>query len=149
MSGEGAARHGGRWNRPGDATLYFSEEIETAFAEYQQELGARPGTFVAYDVVGARVADLTRSASLAELAVDAGELAAAWKEMAFIDKTDPPTWRLADRLRPDFHGVRVASVRYPTGGNLVLWRWNVSDAPTVSYLDPRGELWRGGREQDD
>jgi RES domain-containing protein len=138
LSGEGAARHGGRWNRPGHAALYMSETIETAFAEYQQEIGVRPGTFVAYDVVGAQVADLTRAEE-----VSREELLAPWKEAAFVRKVDPASWRLVDQLRPRADGVRVPSAQYQDGVNLVLWRWNESGGPKVTYLDPNRDL--GGR----
>ena len=135
LSGLGAARLGGRWNRPGEAALYLSETIETAFAEYQQELGVRPGTFVAYDVQSALVADLT-----VDGAPGAADLLAPWKEAAFVQKVDPATWRLADELRSNVDGVRVPSAQYPGGVNLVLWRWNDSGGPTVSFFDPNTEL---------
>lgn len=113
----------------------MSETIETAFAEYQQEMGVRPGTFVAYELVGARIADLTRDRD-----VSPGDLLGPWKETAFVQKADPPTWRLADTLRPQADGARVPSAQYPGGVNLVLWRWNEPGGPTVTYLDPNREL---------
>jgi RES domain-containing protein len=36
LSGEGAAQHGGRANRPGIAAIYLALDIETAVKEYQQ-----------------------------------------------------------------------------------------------------------------
>ena len=135
MSGEGAARGGGRWNRPGDIALYMSETIETAFAEYQQELGVRPGTFVAYEVSKARVADLTEARDW-----PMEDMVGPWKEAAFVERRVPATWRIADTLRGVMDGLRVPSARYPGGVNLVLWRWNESDAPKVEILDPNREL---------
>ena len=140
LSGEGAARHGGRWNRPGDATLYLSEAIETAFAEYQQEMGVRPGTFVAYDVGEARIVDLTDPRNLADLGIEATDLIDPWEEAAFVHKIDPATWGLADRLQILFDGARVPSAQYPGGVNLVLWRWNERGGPDVTVLDPMTEL---------
>jgi len=140
LSGAGAARHGGRWNRPGQATLYLSESIETAFAEYQQELGARPGTFVAYDVTGGAVADVCDPRVLAELGAQAADLLGPWKEATFVKKVDPPTWTLTDRLQGRFDGVRVPSSQYRGGANLVLWRRNDDGEPAVEPLDPEFEL---------
>lgn len=140
LSGEGAARHGGRWNRPGDAALYLSAEIETAFAEYQQEVGVRPGTFAAFDVTRATVADLGDSRTVATLDIDPAELNCPWKQIAFVDKAAPPTWLICDRLRGEFDGLRVPSTQYAGGFNLVLWRWNTDGAPTVTMLDPKGEF---------
>ncbi len=135
LSGEGAARAGGRWNRPGDVALYMSETIETAFAEYQQELGVRPGTFVAYQVSNARIADLTAGR---ETRME--DMVGPWKEAAFVERRDPVTWRVADTLRPVVDGLRVPSARYAGGVNLLLWRWNESGGPTVVVLDPNREL---------
>lgn len=131
LAGDGAARHGGRWNRPGAPALYLSEAVETAFAEYQQELGVRPGTFIAYEIVGARFADLTDARILAEFGIPAAGLLAPWKEAAFVRRDDPTTWVLADRLASLFDGVRVPSAQYDGGVNLVLWRWNEGGGPTV------------------
>lgn len=51
LSGEGAAQHGGRANRPGFAAIYLALEIETAVKEYQQVSSLLPpGTLVAYQI---------------------------------------------------------------------------------------------------
>lgn len=140
LSGDGAARHGGRWNRPGQRALYLSEQVETAFAEYQQELGVRPGAFMAFRIEGATLADLASSAGQREWGVEPADLVAAWKALAWVEGAEPATWRLADRLSPAHPGVRVPSVQYSGGTNLVLWRWNIPGAPQVTVLDPKGEL---------
>lgn len=139
LSGAGAARHGGRWNRPGQPALYMSSEVETAFAEYQQELGTRPGTFVAYDVGGAKVYDLTREATREKLDVPEAALSAPWKQIAFVKRGTPPSWGHADLLSKHADGLLVPSVMRPGGTNLVLWRWNEA-AISVSFHDPNGEL---------
>ena len=140
LSGQGAARHGGRWNRPGTPALYLSHEVETAFAEYQQELGTRPGTFVAYEVTSATVFDLTDPATADALGVAAGDLAAPWKELAFVRRLDPPGWLTADRLGAAADGLLVPSVQRSGGVNLVLWRWNSEAGPTVTFHDPVSDL---------
>ncbi len=140
LAGGGAARHGGRYNRPGVSALYLSEQLETAVSEYQQDLGDRPGTFVAYDVEGAAVLDLTDPAVLRGVGASPAELEAPWKRLAFIEGRDPPTWRLADLLARRADGVRVPSLARRGGVNLVLWRWNETGGPTVTARDPRGEL---------
>jgi RES domain-containing protein len=46
-SGAGAAKVGGRFNRPGVDALYLSRRIETATVEYQQDKSLMPpGTLV-------------------------------------------------------------------------------------------------------
>lgn len=145
LSGEGAARHGGRHNRPGTPALYMSEDFTTAIAEYEADLGIRPGTLCAYDVAAGGVLDLTDPATLAALDVAPTDLAAPWKQIALVEGGVPPTWRLAERLiAAGCTGVRVPSVRGP-GANLVLWRWNDGAGATVAALDPLGDLPRNPR----
>ncbi|HEX6861053.1 MAG TPA: RES domain-containing protein [Caulobacteraceae bacterium] len=142
LSGEGAARLGGRWNPPGVKALYLSAELETAVAEYQQELNTRPGTFVAYDVAGARVASIVEPRRLREVGLEAGDAVAPWKEIAWVRKQTPAGWALFDKLEGRADGLLVPSAQRVGGVNLVLWRWNETGGPTVSHHDPREELPR-------
>jgi RES domain-containing protein len=120
----------------------MSEAFATAIAEYEQDLGIRPGTLCAYEVEAERVVDLTDSAARAALRVDAAVLTTLWKQIAFIDRARPPSWDLADRLiRLGLAGARVPSVR-SAGANLVLWRWNDGTGARVTVLDPLGDLPR-------
>lgn len=139
LSGAGAARHGGRWNRSGQSALYLSREVETAFAEYQQEIGTRPGTFVAYDVAGARVYDLTDAGVREKLDVPIDALFAPWKQIAFVKNGAPASWAHADLLSRHADGLLVPSAMREGGTNLVLWRWNQAKI-AVSYHDPKGDL---------
>lgn len=140
LDGSGAARNGGRWNRPGAAALYMSGAFQTAVAEYQQELSVRPGTFVAYDVSADRVADLTSAESRETLGVALEDLAGPWKPLALIRRGTPATWLLADRLAVGAQGAMVPSAVDPAGLNLVLWRWNCPDGASVTALDPAMDL---------
>lgn len=140
LSGAGAALRGGRFNPPGTPALYMSEQFSTAVAEYEQDLGIRPGTLCAYDVRSERIADLADAGVLEMLGVDAATLRAPWKHVAFVEKRPPPTWSLCDLLlRENIDGIRVPSVQ-AVGFNLVLWRWNVEGAATVVALDPLRDL---------
>lgn len=57
-SGAGAAKHGGRVNRPGVAALYLALDIETAVRGYQQvSTLLPPGTLVNYQLTMGPVAD--------------------------------------------------------------------------------------------
>lgn len=58
-SGMGAARQGGRFNRPGQEALYLSVDQATALAEYQQDNPwLSPGTICSLFVRNLIVADL-------------------------------------------------------------------------------------------
>jgi RES domain-containing protein len=59
-SGAGAAKHGGRANRPGVEALYLSSDVDTALAEYQQAAPVLPpGTIVSYTVSLSKIADFS------------------------------------------------------------------------------------------
>jgi RES domain-containing protein len=141
LSGLGAARFGGRFNPKGIPALYLSESIDTAFAEYQQDLLVRPGTFCAYqlDVLG--IVDLCDVQVCKAISLDSTTLLSPWKEMLLVEKRSPPTWELSlQLLNQGFAGVRVPSAQMKEGVNIVLWRWNDDPSRRVEVLDPKGEL---------
>jgi RES domain-containing protein len=141
LSGAGAARHGGRFNAPGMPALYLSEDLLTAIAEYEQELGIRPGTFCAYQVDMIEIVDLMDENTRASLGITREDLLAPWQEIAFVQIDRPPTWTLAERLQEGGRaGARVPSAMLPSAANLVLWRWNDGPRRRVVAHDPLGDL---------
>lgn len=140
LSGEGAARNGGRWNARGQPALYLSDSHATAIAEYMQAL-IRPGTLTPYDIDAAAILDLTDAKVRAAAGVDDALLALPWRRIRDIDRRDPETWALArDAAAAGFDGARVPSVQR-RGHNLVLWRWG-EGAAGVRVVDPEGSLFR-------
>jgi RES domain-containing protein len=143
LSGEGASRFGGRFNPKGVSALYLSESIDTAFAEYQQDLQVRPGTFCAYQLDVSGIVDLCNAQVCKAVSVDRATLLSPWKEILLVEKRTPPTWELSLQLmNQGFAGVRVPSAQMKEGVNLVLWRWNDDPSCRVAVLDPKGELPR-------
>ncbi|MGZ8363202.1 MAG: RES family NAD+ phosphorylase [Caulobacteraceae bacterium] len=140
LSGSGAARNGGRWNRRGVPALYMSEHLETAIAEYQQELGVRPGTFVAYEVTCGQIIDLTDPAIMEELELSPGDMVQPWRRRLLIDGKPPRTWALADDLSMIAQGALVPSAIQPGARNLVLWNWTGLSGAAVTPLDPNLEI---------
>ena len=115
----------------------MSGDFVTAVAEYEQDLGIRPGTLCAYEVDIAGVVDLCDPASQRAAGVEATDLACPWKHMALVLRQRPPSWDLATRLIDEgIGGIRVPSVRSAHGVNLVLWRWGDSAERRVQVLDP-------------
>lgn len=141
LSGAGAARHGGRFNQPGTAALYLSEDYITAISEYEQELGIRPGTLCAYDVDVNGIVDLTDPQVQELCVITPSVLTCAWKQIWLVQKQQPPTWELVDRLiAENYAGVRVPSVRHFSGVNIVLWYWNDLPHRQIHVLDPKFDL---------
>lgn len=144
-SGEGAARHGGRFNRPGVPALYTSLDPKTAWMEAQQGMPfkAQPMTLVAYRVDCECIPDLTAPGTLTDLEVSGSLLACPWEDLADRGET-PPTWRLADELiGRGAQGILVPSYApgtTPAERNLVIWSW--SDAPPcrVEAIDDLARL---------
>jgi RES domain-containing protein len=141
LSGAGAARFGGRFNPAGVPALYLSEDLETAVAEYQQDIGLRPGTFCAFDVSLTHTLDLSNAEARAVVGVAAEDLACPWRELLLVDKVTPPSWTLARRLiEQDCAAIRVPSTRRSGGVNLVVWRWNDIPERRIIALDPNEDL---------
>ena len=127
LSGMGAARHGGRFNRVGTPALYTSRDPMTAWAEAQQAFPFKPQpmTLVAYDVDCERLVDLTRPSVLRQLGSTPADLACGWEGLADLG-IEPPTWMLADRLIGENVSGVVAPSYAPGAGagatNVVFWR---------------------------
>ena len=144
-SGEGAARHGGRFNRVGTATLYTSMRFEIAWAEAQQAFPfkAQPMTLVGYEVDCEDIADLTDAATLAAFDADRATLACPWEYLAAKGET-PPSWALADRLiaagRAGALAPSVAPGAAHADVNAIFWRWGSSLPHQVTPIDDAGRL---------
>ena len=145
ISGAGAAKTGGRFNRPGEPTLYLSLDVMTAVGECTQGLSQRlqPLTMCEYDVDCDPVADLRTDASRKAAAIALDDLSCAWLDFLRAGK-EAPSWRVVDQLKAAGNAGMLAPSFFPGAGptncNLILWRWG-PDLPTqVSVFDPSGRL---------
>ena len=136
----GAARNGGRWNRPGQSALYASFEFFTAVSEYQQVVDAHPGRFLAFDVFAPAILDLRHAANRETLGITPADLLSDWKRIHYKNSGEPPTWRACDVGRSaGADGLLTPSSQVPGGTNLVLWRWNDGQV-RVDVHDPNREM---------
>ena len=140
LSGEGAARFGGRWNAVGQPALYAALELSTAWAEYNQGFVQHPATIARLELRAARLADLTDVALHRRLKIDPSIHACDWRAELDAGRT-PATHRLARRLkRSGFDGVIFPSFMSRGGRCVCLWRWNAPDAPALTVVDPENRL---------
>lgn len=146
-SGSGAARFGGRFNRPGRPALYTSLTPTIAWMEAQQgfPFKAQPMTLVAYRVDCAAVIDLSNPGGTAALGIERTTLACPWEDLASRGQV-PPTWDLSEGLIADgYQGALVpafAPGTNPGDLNLVLWVWSEAAPCRVAVVDDFARLPR-------
>ena len=145
LSGDGARRHGGRFNRREVPALYTSLSALTAIRE-AQPLGRpmQPLTLCAYEVDVEHVFDAEDGEQRRALGVRASDLACPTWESEMLSGELPASQALADRLIAEgYLSMRVRSFAVGTGAedlNLVLWRWGPEWPNRVVLVDDEGRL---------
>lgn len=147
ISGEGARRHGGRFNRPGVPALYTSLSPLTALLE-ASPLGRpmQPITLCAYKVDARPVFDSRNPTMRVAHRVDAADLACPGWNREMLEGKVPASQSLAERLRAyGFVGMLVRSFARGAGSgddNLVFWRWGDDLPSRVRVIDDDRRLPR-------
>lgn len=148
LSGEGARRHGGRFNRRGIPALYTSLTPLTAIRE-AEPLGRpmQPLTLCAYEVDAEPIFDALSEARRRSLSVSELDLACPAWEADMLAGAIPASQALADRLiAAGYAGMRVQSFAAgidPDDLNLVMWRWGPRRPARVVLVDDEGRLSGG------
>lgn len=144
LSGEGARRHGGRFNPKGMPALYTSQSVMTAIREANQIGTLQPTTLVAYDADIGPIFDAEDPAALDAEGFTAEKLAADDWRLKMLADRKAPTQQLAERLKAaGFAGMQVRS--FAKGAteqdmNLVLWAWGPDLPARLRLVDDEGRL---------
>ena len=145
LSGAGAAKTGGRFNRKDEPALSMALDVMTAIGECTQGFANRlsPLTMCEYDVDCEPVADLRSDRMRAKHGVSIDEMVCAWL-VHLRAGTEAPSWLLADRLRGEGFAGMLAPSFAPSAGsanhNLILWKWGDELPVRVTVYDPDGRL---------
>ena len=140
LSGEGAARFGGRWNPVGAPTIYAARELSTAWAEYNQGFVQHPAMIARLELTGADLVDLTDSAVMHELSLRERSHDCEWRAIVAAGGV-PETHVVRERLMGrGADGVIFPSFMSPGGTCVALWQWNGAGAPELELIDPEGRL---------
>lgn len=139
---QGAARYGGRANRPGVNALYLSVELETAIAEYKRlDALMPPALIVGYDVKVVPVVDF-RGGYTGLWDPIWQDFNCDWRRMVFNDKIEPPSWAIGDLvMTAGAKGILFDSL-ITEGTNLVLYNDTLEANDVVRPYDPNHALPR-------
>ncbi len=142
LSGMGAARQGGRFNRPQQEALYLATDKITALAEYQQDNPwLPPGTICTFFIRNLRVADLSKGFDPERWPPLWADYAIDWRTEWFNRHHEPTTWYMADDvLAEGLDGILFPSQAMPTGTNLVIYQSSQRPSSQLQVYDPSGVL---------
>ena len=145
LSGEGARRHGGRFNRRGIPALYTSLAPLTAIREAEPlRRPMQPLTLCAYEVDAEPVFDATDERECRLQGVEEIDIACPFWEAEMLEGALPASQALADRLiATGYAGMQVRSFAAGAGAgdvNLVMWKWGNDRPARVVLIDDEGRL---------
>ncbi|WP_338505295.1 RES domain-containing protein [Sphingomonas kaistensis] len=143
LSGEGAARFGGRFNPKGTPALYTALSIATAIREANQVGDLQPTTLVAYRATLTNLFDCRDTAALADFGMTADTLAdPAWRQaMRRGGRAATQDFALA-LIAAGHPGLLVRSFARGADAhdlNIVLWRWTGNGA-RLTVIDDEARL---------
>ena len=129
----------GRYNRPGQRTLYMSGSeagVAAAMARYDDT----PRTVVRLEVDAGRLVDLRDLAACSTLGIDPARAKEDW--IAALDRgEEPESWGVSDRARAvGAVGLIDGSRRAPGAWHLVLFAWNEMGGARVAVSGPGTRL---------
>ena len=147
MSGEGARRYGGRFNKRGVPALYCSLSQMAAIREATPlARPMQPLTLCAYEIDADPVFDAGDPYQLRESGFRETDLACPTWEADMLDGRVAASQRLAESLvEAGYVGMLVRSFAVgasQTDVNLVMWRWGDAHPTRVTVIDEQDRLAR-------
>jgi RES domain-containing protein len=143
LSGDGAARFGGRFNPRGTAALYTALTIGTAIREANQVGDLQPTTLVAYRADLTNLFDCRDTAALAAHDMSPARLAdPGWREAMRRDGRSPTQDFALALIAAGHPGLLVRSFArgaQPDDLNIVLWRWS-GEGSALTLIDDEARL---------
>lgn len=156
LSGEGARRRGGRFNRQGTSAFYTALSLFGALREVSQPLfPLQPVLLCSYDVSVEPVFDATDASTLAAAGASAADLDCPDWERRMLGGGIPDSQQLAERLIAQGYAGMLVPSFVPVGlpqaddlsgnpgdddRNLVLRKWSDSLPIRVRLVDDEGRL---------
>lgn len=144
LSGEGARRHGGRFNPKGMPALYTSLSVMTALREANQIGTLQPTTLVAYEADIGPIFDSIDPAELSAQGLTEADLGADDWRLRMIETGKAPTQEWAERLKASgYAGLRVKSFAKGASHddfNIILWVWGPNLPGRLRLVDDEGRL---------
>lgn len=141
-SGMGAARQGGRFNRPGQEALYLSLDEPTALAEYRQDNPwLPPGTICTFFIDDLKVADFRAGFDPEKWTALWADYNVDWRAEWFGRGIEPPTWYMADDIvAAGLDGILFPSQAQAGGVNIVIYESSLRSRAELQIYDPDGSL---------
>jgi RES domain-containing protein len=130
------SRVAGRYSSPTQPALYLSaspEGVEAAMIAHRTA-DSPPRQVLAFEVEADCIFDLRNHRRCSAVGIDPADAQAPWQDTVAQGR-EPPSWRVANRLRDlGAHGLIDPSRKAPGLWHLVLFRWNAYGAPRVTAV---------------
>ncbi|MEZ6094372.1 MAG: RES family NAD+ phosphorylase [Pirellulaceae bacterium] len=155
LSGKGAAKYGGRWNKPGIVAIYGSTDVLTATLEAYQQFVAfgfslsaiKPRVMAGIHVHVQFVLDLSKATNRRKIGFNRNELLT--EDWQAIQSTGVESWTQAigrGAMQAGFEGLLVPSAQNRNGTNLVVFPGKLRETSSLkvlakSELPPHPRSW--------